>query len=332
MEDVARQAGVSRALVSLVMRDAPNVSAARRKAVRDAASQLGYRPNALARNLASRRTHTLGVVVNDLHNPFFAETVDGLQSGATEAGYRIIIGNGCRSEAGESSAIETFLDYRVDAMIVVGPLLSAARLVSVSESIPIVAVGRTVRSWAVDTVNSDEALGARLAVDHLIGLGHRDIAHIDGGRGAGAAPRRSGYRRAMKAAGLADMIRVVMGLFTESSGAYGAEQLLASGRRPTAVFVANDHSAIGALDVIESKGLSIPGDISLVGYDNISASALRHMSLTTIDQPRTEMGRAACRLAVDRIEGRSVEGVHHVVEPSLVVRSTTAVPRHQVGS
>jgi len=332
MQDVADRAGVSRALVSLVMRESPNVSDARRQAVLTAASSLGYRPNALARNLASRRTHTIGVVINDLHNPFFAETVDGLQTQAVEAGYRVIIGNGCRSVAGESRAVETFLDYRVDAMIVIGPRLPAAQVVAVSLAIPVVAIGRSLRSSAVDTVNNDEALGARLAVGHLIELGHQDIAHIDGGAGAGAAPRRAGYERAMREAGLSAMIRVVKGDFTESSGARGARQLLEARRPPTAVFAANDQSAIGALDAIGSSGLSIPADVSLIGYDNISAASTRHLSLTTIDQPRSEMGRVACRLAISAIEGPGTTGTHHVVEPSLVIRSTTAAPRNQARS
>jgi len=323
MEDVAKEAGVSRALVSLVMREAPNVSDTRRKAVLSAASKLGYRPNVLARNLASQHTHTIGVVINDFHNPFFAEALDGIQAGGSESGYRIILGNGCRSRSGEAQAIETLIDYRVDAMIVIGPRLATANIVAVAESLPIVTVGRAVRSQAVFTVNNNDAVGARLAVDHLLGLGHTDIAHIDGGAGAGAAPRRAGYERAMAAAGLQKMVRVVRGDFTEASGAYAAEQLLGSGRRPTAVFAANDQSAIGALGVMVSRGLSVPGEISLVGYDNIAISASRHLLLTTIDQPRTSMGRVACRLAVERIEGRSASVVHHVVEPSLVERSTT---------
>lgn len=326
MEDVAAQAGVSRALVSLVMRNAPHVSEHRRKAVLDAAHELGYRPNVLARNLASDHSHTIGVVINDLHNPFFAETVDGLQAGASDAGYRLIIGNGCQTQSGESLAVETFVDYRVDAMILIGPHLPTNQIVALAASMPVIAIGRSLRSRAVGTVNSDESLGAQLAIGHLINCGHRDIAHIDGGVGAGGAPRRAGYERAMKAAGLAEMIRVVKGDFNESSGAYGAEQLLGSGRRPTAIFAANDQSAIGALGVIESRGLSVPADVSIVGYDNIWASATRRLSLTTIDQPRAEMGRVANQLAMDRIEGRTAQGVHYIVQPTLVERSTTAPP------
>ncbi len=326
MEDVANRAGVSRALVSLVMRNEPHVSERRRKAVLAAADALGYRPNVLARNLASDRSRTMGVVINDLHNPFFAETVDGLQAGASEAGYRLIIGNGCQSKSGERLAVETFVDYRVDAMILIGPHLPTAQIVALAESMPVIAIGRSLRSRAVGTVNNDDSLGAQLAVGHLVDCGHRDIAHIDGGPGAGAGPRRAGYERAMKAAGLASMIRVVRGDFHESSGAFGAEKLLRSGRRPTAIFAANDQSAMGALGVIESKGLTVPGDVSLIGYDNIWASATRRLSLTTINQPRAEMGRVANKLAMDRIEGRTSEGVHYVVEPTLIERSTTARP------
>jgi len=326
MEDVAREAGVSRALVSLVMRKAPNVSDVRRRAVLDAAARLGYRPNVLARNLASQRTHTIGVVINDFHNPFFAEVLDGIQSGGTECGYRIILGNGCRSKTGEAEAIETLIDYRVDAMIVIGPRLAVDRIVRVAKIIPVVTLGRAVRSKMVMSVNNNEGEGARLAVAHLIGLGHSDIVHIDGGAGAGASPRRAGYIRAMKAAGVGSMARVVRGDFTESSGADAAEQLLRSGRVPTAIFAANDQSAIGAYGVLAARGVAVPGDISLIGYDNISAAASRHLSLTTIDQPRTIMGREALGLAVAAVEGERTSEPHLRVEPTLVLRSTTGSP------
>lgn len=166
------------------MRDEPNVSDHRRALVLQAADDLGYRPNVLARNLASRRTRTIGVVLNDLHNPFFAEIVDGLQHAAGVGGYRVLIGNGQHSKAGEQEAVETFLQFRVDGMVMAGPTIAVAAMERAASSTAVDVVGRATRSSKVDTVNIDDVLGARLAVDHLVNLGHERIAHIDGGSGA----------------------------------------------------------------------------------------------------------------------------------------------------
>ena len=180
MEDVAHEAGVSRALVSLVMRDAPNVSDRRRQAVLDAAARLGYRPNVLARNLASRRTLTLGVIVNDLHNPFFAEVIDGLQSCADEAGYQVLLATGEQTKSGEAGAVETLLRFRVDGMILAGPRLSAKQIKEAAKVIPTVLIGRSIRGDAVDTVNNDERVGAGLAVRHLVELGPIELDVLPG--------------------------------------------------------------------------------------------------------------------------------------------------------
>src|SRR5262249_294927 len=156
--------------------------------------------------------------------------------------------------------------------------------------IPVVVVARPVRTHQVDSIMDDERLGARLVIDHLVGLGHRRILHIDGGRGAGAATRRACYTAAMRAAGLGDDVRVIPGGYTDVGGARAAGRLLASGELPTAIFAANDFVATGAIDQFDEAGLSVPGDISIVGYDNIFLAALRRLALTTINQPRGDMG------------------------------------------
>ncbi len=326
MDDVARVAGVSRALVSLVMREASNVSDRRRQAVLEAAAELGYRPNILARNLASRRTMTLGVMINDLHNPFFAEAVDGIQARADEAGYQLLLATERTGRSGQTDAIETFLRFRVDGLILTGPRLPTPEIRAAADTCPIVLLGRTLRIPEVDTVNTDERIGARLAVRHLFDLGHREIAHIDGGRGAGGPPRRAGYERAMRELGLDDAIRIVEGNFTEEGGVRGADQLLTGGTAPTAIFAANDLTAVGALDRAEDLGLDVPGDLSIMGYDNTAMAAMHHMSLTTIDQPREEMGRIAVDLLLERLDDDRTAAIRHVATPSLVTRSSTGPP------
>src|SRR5689334_18631394 len=197
MEDVAREAGVSRALVSLVMRERPNVSEERRRRVLDAAARLGYRPNAMARSLASRRTKTVGVILDDLRNPFFAEIAGGIEELASELGYQLLLAAGGRQARRERAALGALLEHRASGIILVSPRIAAA-----AAEAPLVLVSRAVRGVDADTVLINEAHGTGLVLDHLIGLGHEAIAHVDGGTGAGGPQRRSAYLRGMRAARL----------------------------------------------------------------------------------------------------------------------------------
>jgi DNA-binding LacI/PurR family transcriptional regulator len=325
MEDVAREARVSRALVSLVMREQPNVSQERRRRVLDAAERLGYRPNAMARSLASRRTKTVGVVLDDLRNPFFAEITGGIEELASGLGYQLLLGAAGRQVRRERAALSALLEYRVDGLILVSPRMRTSEIARIAAEVPLVIVGRQTRGVVADHVLIYEARGADLVLNYLVGLGHERIAHVDGGTGAGGPQRRAAYVRAMEERSLGRHIRVIPGDFTEEAGTNAARWLLRDGDLPTAIFAANDITAAGLIGGLEPAGIDVPGDVSIVGYDNSSIAHLAHVSLTTVDQPRNDMGRLALELLLDRLDNRR-PSIVRLIEPTLVVRSTTAAP------
>ena len=321
--DVAARAGVSKSLVSLVMRGSSRVSVEKRDAVFEAAAALGYRPNAVARSLVEQTTRTLGVMVSDLRNPFFADMVHGMQEEATAVGYRLLFNTGCREVDQEAAALEMLLQLRVDGVVLAGAILGPKDLRRAREAAPLVLVGRRGRVPGVDTISLNEQAGAALAVEHLAGLGHRRIAHIDGGRGAGAAGRRRGYLRAMERLGLGHRARVASGDFTEAGGGRGVVALWDSKAAPTALFVANDLAAVGAMQALRARGLRVPQDVSVVGFDDTWLAALQHICLTTVRQPVRQMGRDAVRLLVERIGEARTRDRHLREQPELVTRKTT---------
>ena len=326
MEDVAERAGVSRALVSLVMNDSPKVSDQKRRAVLSAARDLGYRPNLMARNLAQQRTQTFGVLVNDLHNPFFAEVIDGIETAAEEQNYRVLVQNGRRNSEREQAAVETLLQFQVEAIVLVGPRLDDEQLEAIGRTVPTVVVASSRNHPGVDTIVTDDKRGGELAVNHLASLGHERILHIDGGQNASARERRDGYTSGMRVAGLADHIDVRFGGDDEADAFNVVDEILSEGEPPTAVFAFNDLLAAGALDRFDDSKFDVPDDISLVGYDNTFIAGLRHLSLTTINQPRLSMGRLAVQTILERIEDGREEPARHTLEPELVVRGTTGPP------
>lgn len=324
IHDVAKRAGVSKSLVSLVIQESPYVSDERRAAVLAAVDELGYRPNTMARSLVQQRSHLLGVMLSNLHNPFFADVVTGIEAEALESGYRAFFNSGIRIPEREAIALETLLELQADGLILAGTLLDMRTINKAGRAIPIVLISRPTRSKIVDSVSGDDRTGARLAVDHLVSLGHERIAHIDGGTGAGSKRRRGGYEKAMQAHDLEPIIAA--GSYTEEGGVEGVHKLLAMEVNPTAIFAANDLAALGCLQALSDAGRSVPHDVSLVGYDNAWLAGLQHISLTTIDQPRHEIGSQAVALLMERLEEGRTKSRHIVLEPTLVTRATTAPP------
>lgn len=320
-EDVARRARVSRALVSLVMRESPHVSEQRRRRVLKAAEELGYRPNAYARSLASKRLHTIGVLINDVTNPYFGGVYSSLATAAERAGFDLLVAPGTRSAAKEVALVRTLLEHRVAGLALLSPLMSSGELRGLTSAWPTVIVGRGATIPGVDVVTTDERQAARSVVQHLVGLGHSDIVHLSGGSRRAARDRARGYREAMVAAGLEP--REVTGAFTHEGGQRAARRLLETGPLPTAVFAANDLVAVGAMGVFESAGITVPDDISVVGFDDSQIAQLDLVQLTSVRQPVEDFGTEAVSLLLRRIEDPQAARVIRELDAELVERRTT---------
>ncbi|RBY83880.1 LacI family transcriptional regulator [Geodermatophilus sp. TF02-6] len=321
LQDVATAAGVSTASASLVLRGAPGPGSATRERVLEAAARLGYRPDRAASLLARRRSRLIGVLM-DVRSTFHAQLVEDVHEAAEGHGYDLVLSTVTRTRD-EARAVETLLDSRCEALVLLGPEAPAARLTALDRQLPVVAVGRPVPSAGVDVVRAADDDGVALAVDHLVDLGHRRIAYVDGGAGVIAAGRRRGYQRAMRRHRLGAHLQVVRGNHTEESGARAARALFGSDLPPTAVATYNDHSAVGLLDALLRSGIDVPGAVSVVGYDDSPLARLAHIDLTTVSQDSPQLVRHAVAAVVERLDGGRTEHREVVVPPRLVVRGTT---------
>ncbi|MEU8690043.1 LacI family DNA-binding transcriptional regulator [Streptomyces sp. NPDC048665] len=324
IRDVAERAGVSKSLVSLVLRGSAGVRPGKREAVLAAVEALGYRPNAAARSLSERRTRTVGVLLNDLRNPWFVELLDGLNGRLYDSGMHVLLADGHLNRRLGEDLTRTFTELRVDGLIAVGTLQDPEALRTAAGRIPTVVAGaREPVLPGVDIVANDDEQGARLATEHLIGLGHRHIAHI-AGQGAVGELRRRSFEATMREHGLAGTAVVEQGDLTEEGGYRAAVRLLSRPQRPTAVFAVNDMTCVGALSAAEESGLRVPRDLSLVGYDNTYLSRLRHLWLTTVDNASHDVGRRAAQRLLDRIDEPDRPAEVDLAPPSLEARGTTA--------
>jgi DNA-binding LacI/PurR family transcriptional regulator len=324
LEDVAAAVGLSAASVSLVLRGAPGPSALTRERVLEAAAQLGYRPDRTASRLASRRSRLLGVMM-DVRNAYHADLVEDLDEAAERHGYDVVLTTVTRGRD-ERRAIETLIDSRCEALVLLGPEAPDAELATLGRQVHVVAVGRPLQVPGIDVVRAGDDDGVGAAVDHLVGLGHREIAYVDGGGGTIAVARRHGYQRAMRRHALAGRSRVIPGDHTEEAGSRAGQLLTGPEGRPTAVVAFNDRVAVGLLDALARAGLAVPGDVSVVGYDDGPLARLAHVGLTTVNQNSRELTEQAVTAVVERLEGGRTESREVVLPPRLVVRTTTAPP------
>jgi DNA-binding LacI/PurR family transcriptional regulator len=350
--EVAELAGVSRAAVSKVLRDAYGLSDDMRRRVQVAMDKLDYRPQTAARGLRGR-TYTLGVLIPDIRNPFFPDILDGVMKQLEGTQYKTFLGIGHSERRTEHELVDTMIDNKMDGLILIAPRLESEYLQALSAKVPCVLIGRHQSGDGFDTVNNDDEQGARLVVDHLAGLGHTRISHLallfaqDYGQSVNIF-RQRGYVSQMEKHGLEPDVLPWEGTFADAGrtgalamlghdprfpwsfawrddGRGGAEKLLTSKQRPTAIFGWTDNVAFGAMSAAAEMGISVPNELSIVGYDNSGICDIKQISLTSVDQSAHVLGETSARLLVERIEGRTEES-HFVAPPRLVVRGSTAPP------
>jgi DNA-binding LacI/PurR family transcriptional regulator len=332
IRDVAARAGVSKSLVSLVLRGSPKVSPDRRAAVDRAVAELGYRPNAAARTLREGRSRAIGVLLNDVRHPWFADLLDGLASVLEADGRHLVLSGGGRLDRrmGES-ALRGFLTLEADGFILAGTQANSPVIAEIADAVPTIAVGwRDIDLPRVDAVANDDLLGATLATRHLIELGHRRIAHISG-RVPGTSNvvgrlRQQGYEETMRAHGLAEYIRVEPGDFTEDAGYRATVRLLSSAEPPTAIFAVDDLTCLSAQSAAAEMNVDVPGRLSLIGYDNSYLARLRSIWLTSVDSAGFEVGRVAARTLLARIADPARPAETRLLTPTLQVRGSSAPP------
>ncbi|MFJ4171981.1 LacI family DNA-binding transcriptional regulator [Paenarthrobacter sp. NPDC089714] len=325
MEDVARVAGVSHQTVSRVLNNHPNVSAKTRERVEQAITELGYRRNTAARSLVTRRSQTIGVLGSELAQYGPSHTLLGLQQAARDAGYFVSVA-GLRDVTPESirDAIAHFMDQGVDGIVVTVPHPGTFEVLKdITTHIPLVAVG-AIGDKQLSGATVDQREGSRLVVEHLTKLGHERIGHLSGPSGwIDAAARIDGWRDAVADAGL-DPSVLIEGDWSAECG-YREGLKIAAERSVTALFVANDQMALGVLRAFHEAGVQVPGDISIVGFDDQPESAYFIPPLTTVAQDFEELGQRCIGLLLDRLE-TGEPGAPVTVKPRMVIRDTTAAP------
>ena len=326
IREVAESAGVSYATVSHVINNTRVVSQETRERVLAAMAALNYRPNALARSLRQGKTNTMGLVLPDSANPFFAEISRSIEDAAFKKGYSVFLCNTELDTNRELFYVDVLSKKQVDGIIFVAAGDQADSLdFLLRQDMPVVMIDRDLPNVEVDAVLTDHQLGGFLATRHLIELGHRRIACIAGPSSiTPSAQRITGYRQALEQASLPyDEGLILRGDYHAQSGMEITHAILKMNPRPTAIFALNDLMALGALRAAAEDGYSVPKDLAIVGYDDLELAQFTNPPLTTIAQPKREIGAQAVNLLVDRISRKSISPSRLILAPELIVRRST---------
>jgi LacI family transcriptional regulator len=320
---VAREAGVSASTVSRIINGTANVSNGLKHAVEAAIAKFDFRPNAAARGLALGRTLTIGVVAQAIDSPFYGEGLRGIEAFLRQRGYAPLFMSGNWHEEDEERCMREFIARGVDGIIVFAGRLSDAKLKGYAKEVPVVVTGRRLRAPGLFSLQIDDRNGAMLAMRHLIEVGHRKIAFIAGSENhPDAVERFEGYKQALEDAGIDfDPKRVAVGDWHEEGGLRATLELLGSKTQFTALFCVNDQTAYGACLALYRKGRSVPGDVSVVGFDDLPSSAYRLPPLTSVRQSIGELGDRSAQAILQLIAGRRPRFDPPPVE--LVIREST---------
>lgn len=330
IKDLAKVAGVSPSTVSRALNDSPLISLETKRRIQRLAEELGYERNELARGLVKGSFGALGLIVPDIINPFFAEITKGVEEVARSRGFGVVLCTTEGEEAREADYVQLLRRKRVDGLIIASVTLDDPCLANLQRSkVPFVLVSRLSQRVKAPYVVVDDRKGGRLAVEHLVSLGHEKIAFVGGPANVySSRERMHAYRQVLRERGLPCRREwIIFSAFTQQAGREAGRRLLSCPDRPTAIFAANDLIALGIMEAAEELGLSIPEDLSLVGYNNIAYAGLPRIQLTTVAQPMRDMGRIAARYVLDVVEGKETAFLEAILAPQLIVRRTTASPR-----
>ena len=323
LEQVAREAGVSPSTVSRILNGTARVRDAKVRAVQAAIAKLRFMPNAAARALAGGRSMSIGVVIQAIDSPFYGEALASIENALLRANYSVLFLSGHWRADDERRCIDHLVSRRVDGIILVTSCLSDAEIQRLSRSLPLVVTGRKLAGEGIHCLDSDSAPGARLATEYLIGQGHTRIGFISGPADhPDAAQRLEGYRAALGAHRIARVPQLIVNGDYSDAGGYAAMTRLLDSRAPfTAVFAANDQMAYGAMLALHRRGLAVPRDVSVVGFDDLPTSSFTIPPLTTVHRGIAEVGESAAQAIIDLIERRPPR----VREPAatLAIREST---------
>ena len=323
---VAQEAGVSPSTVSRYLNGTVPISEGKRAAIAKAIQKFHYVANPLASSLAGGKSRCIGVITQALDSPFYGQGLLGIEDVLIEAGYIPLFVSGHWNEADERRCISSLESRRVDGIIILTPSMSDIELLKQSDKTPMVITGRNLQSNSLRSLDFDNFSGSLMATEHLISLGHKQIAFINGSPGhSDAVQRFQGYRTALQYHGISyNPVLSARGNFLESGGKEATDLLLASGTKFTAIMAANDQMAYGAALSIYNHGLRVPDDISLVGFDDLNSSTYFIPPLTTVRHSIFEIGKVAANAMIELIEGKAPQMM--VMPPQLVVRESTQPP------
>jgi DNA-binding LacI/PurR family transcriptional regulator len=327
--DVARRAGVSRALVGIVFRNQPGASQENRDYIRAVAAEIGYVPDRRAQLLSRKRTGIIGVAYSLTHD-FHSTTVEHLYQSAEQVGLSLVL-SGYGATRSEESAVATLLAYRCEGVVLIGSSCPTGYLQRIAQQVPTVVIFRSVNRVGIGVVRTDDLAGSCTATEYLLGLGHRRLIHINGSRSPGANDRRKGFRQTVERRGIA--FEELRGGSTDEDGLRAGQELvnrigrIGAPGSPTAAVVFNDQSAVGVIAAVRAAGIRVPEDLSVVGFDDSRLAGVPGVALTTMRQDTAALAHHAMEQLAARTDNRQLPAAEVVIPADLVTRSTTDVPK-----